>query len=168
MYSIKNGVMAFELAHDHVKDVSLYYADLRAFGKGFEEFKEMASTRFGVKFIRGRVGEVNENPKNGNVIIRVEDTERHKFLENEHELIVVCPGILPPKTLNDLSIQMGLTLDEDGFVTVEHASITPVDTTVPGIYVCGCAESPKDIPDSVAAGSAAAMRASITLAKGGA
>ncbi|MFX1331967.1 MAG: FAD-dependent oxidoreductase [Promethearchaeota archaeon] len=168
MYSIKNGVMAFELAHDHVKDVSLYYADLRAFGKGFEEFKEMAKTRFGVKFIRGRVGEVSENPKNGNIVVRVEDTETGKFLQNEHELVVVCPGILPPKTLKDLSIQMGLELDADGFLAVKNATIKPVDTKVPGIYVCGCAESPKDIPDSVAAGSAAAMRASITLAKGGA
>ncbi|MFW9966899.1 MAG: disulfide reductase, partial [Candidatus Thorarchaeota archaeon] len=84
-----------------------------------------------------------------------------------HELVIVCPGILPPKSLKELSDQMGLTLDEDGFLSVAHASITPVDTTVDGIYVCGCAESPKDIPDSVAAGSAAAMRASITLAKGG-
>jgi heterodisulfide reductase subunit A len=168
MYSIKNGVMAFELAHDHVKDVTLYYADLRAFGKGFEEFKEMAKERFGVKFIRGRVGEVSENIKNNNLVIRVEDTERGKFLENEHELVVICPGILPPRTLKELSAQMGLELDSDGFLTVENATITPVDTTVPGIYVCGCAESPKDIPDSVAAGSAAAMRASITLAKGGA
>ncbi|MHA1939171.1 MAG: FAD-dependent oxidoreductase, partial [Candidatus Thorarchaeota archaeon] len=111
MYSIKNGVMAFELAHDHVKDVSLYYADLRAFGKGFEEFKEMAKERFGVKFIRGRVGEVTENLKNGNIVVRVEDTETHSFLENEHELVVICPGILPPKTLKDLSMQMGLELD---------------------------------------------------------
>ncbi|MFW9802047.1 MAG: FAD-dependent oxidoreductase [Candidatus Thorarchaeota archaeon] len=168
MYSIKNGVMAFELAHDHVKDVTLYYADLRAFGKGFEEFKEMAKERFGVKFVRGRVGEVTENLKNRNLVVRVEDTETGKFLQNEHELVVICPGILPPKTLKGLSIQMGLELDSDGFLTVENATITPVDTKVPGIYVCGCAESPKDIPDSVAAGSAAAMRASITLAQGGA
>jgi len=167
MYAIKNAVMAKELQHDNVKNVTLYYADLRAFGKGFEEFSEMAKTRFGVKFVRGRVGEVYENPKNDNIIIRVEDTESGKFLEHEHELVVVSPGIQPPKTLKDIANQMRLDLDEDGFLTVDHPSITPVDTTIPGIYVCGCAEGPKDIPDSVAAGSAAAMRASITLAKGG-
>jgi len=167
MYAIKNAVMAKELQHDNVKNVTLYYADLRAFGKGFEEFSEMAKTRFGVNFLRGRVGEVNENPKNGNIIIRVENTESGKFLEDEYELVVLSPGILPPKTLKEIANQMGLEMDEDGFLRVDHPSITPVDTTVPGIYVCGCAEGPKDIPDSVAAGSAAAMRASITLARGG-
>ncbi|MFX0108388.1 MAG: 4Fe-4S binding protein, partial [Candidatus Hodarchaeota archaeon] len=102
MYAIKNAVMAKELQHENVKEVTLYYADLRAFGKGFEEFKEMAKSRFGVNFIRGRVGEVWENPRNGNIFVRVEDTETGCFLNKEHELVVVSPGILPPKSLKEM------------------------------------------------------------------
>lgn len=167
MYGIKNAVMAKELHPDNVKNVTVYYADIRAFGKGFEEFYEMAQTRFNIKFIRGRVGEVFENAKNNNIILRVENTETGKFLEQEHELVVLCSGILPPKGLHDIAGQLGLELDTDGFIYVEHPASNPVDTMIPGVYVCGCAEGPKDIPDSVAAGSAAAMRATIALARGG-
>jgi heterodisulfide reductase subunit A len=167
MYGIKNAAMAKELQPDNVKDVTVYYADIRAFGKGFEEFYNMTQTRFGIKYIRGRVGEASENLKNGNIILRVEDTETGKFLEQEHELVVLCPGILPTRGMQDLASQLGIELTNSGFVLIEHPASNPVDTPVPGVYVCGCAEGPKDIPDSVAAGSAAAMRASITLSKGG-
>ncbi len=167
MFSIKNAVMAKELAHDHVKDVTIYYSDIRAFGKGFEEFFEMAKTRFGIKFVRGRVGEVEENPKNNNIILWAEDVETGEFLKNEHELVILSQGIKPPRGTREIAAQMGIPLDEHGFITVNDKLLTPVDTHVPGIYVCGAVESPKDIPDSVSAGSAAAMRASITLSGGG-
>ncbi len=163
MYGIKNAVMAKELQHENVKKVTIYSIDIRAFGKGFEEFYNMAKDRFGIKFIRGRVGEVSENSRNKNIIVRAEDTTTGKFLEQEHELVVLCPGILPPKGLRDTANQLGLQLDSDGFIHVEQPASNPVDTAVSGVYICGCVEGPKDIPDSVAAGSAAAMRASITL-----
>ncbi|UCE09884.1 MAG: CoB--CoM heterodisulfide reductase iron-sulfur subunit A family protein [Candidatus Thorarchaeota archaeon] len=167
MYGIKNAVMAKELQPDNVKNVTVYYADIRAYGKGFEEFYNMAQTRFGIEFIRGRVGEVAENPKTRNIEIRVENTETGEYLQHEHELVVLCPGILPPKELRVIASELGVDVDSDGYLFVEHPASNPVDTKVPGVFVCGCAEGPKDIPDSVAAGSAAAMRASITLAKGG-
>jgi heterodisulfide reductase subunit A len=167
MYGIKNAVMAKELQHENVKKLSVFYADIRAFGKGFEEFYNMAQERFGIEFIRGRVGEVVENPKNQNIILRVENTEEGKFLELEYEMVVLCPGIMPPKGLGKIADQVGLKLDSDGFVFIDNPESNPVDTSIPGVYVCGCAEGPKDIPDSVAAGSAAAMRASISLARGG-
>jgi heterodisulfide reductase subunit A len=167
MYGVKNAVMAKELQHDNVKNVTVYYADIRAYGKGFEEFTYMAKERFGIKFIRGRVGEVSENPKNNNIGIWAENTETGEFLRNEHEMLVLCPGILPPKGLKELAANIGLEVGIDGFIPIEYPASNPVDTSVPGVYVAGCAESAKDIPDSVAAGSAAAMRASIILARGG-
>ncbi len=163
MYGMKNAVMAKELAHDDVEDVTVYYADIRAFGKGFEEFYEMAKTRFGIRFIRGRVADVEENPENNNIIIQVEDTATGRLLAIEHEMLVLCPGILPPKSLRELANNLNMDLGNDGFVQVSNPILTPVDTPLPGVFVCGCAEGPKDIPDSVAAGSAAAMRASIVL-----
>jgi heterodisulfide reductase subunit A len=167
MYGIKNAVMSKELQHDIVKNVTVYYADIRAYGKGFEEFYNMAKERFGIKFVRGRVGEVAEDPKTKNIKIWAENTETGEFLKQEHELLVLCPGILPPKGLKELANYMGLEVSVDGFIPIKYPASNPVDTAVPGVYVAGCAESAKDIPDSVAAGSAAAMRASITLAQGG-
>jgi heterodisulfide reductase subunit A len=167
MYGIKNAVMAKELQHDIVKSVTIYYADIRAYGKGFEEFYNMAKTRFGIKFLRGRVGEVEEDTSTKNIHVWAENTETGEFLKQEHDLLVLCPGILPPKGLKDLADSLGLEVGVDGFIPISYPASNPVDTDVPGVFIAGCAESAKDIPDSVAAGSAAAMRASITLARGG-
>ncbi len=167
MYAIKNAVMAKELQHDVVKNVTIYYLDIRAFGKGFEEFTEMAKNRFGVSFLRGRVGEVNEVAKNSNLVLSVEDTELGSLRQDEHELVVLCPGVKPAHDMKALGDIIGIDLDTEGFVQVKNSLISPVDTTVPGVFVCGCAEGAKDIPDSVASGSAAAMQASIVLTNGG-
>jgi heterodisulfide reductase subunit A len=164
MYGIKNAVMAKE--HDPNVDVTVYYADIRAFGKGFEEFYEMAKTRFGVNFVRGRVAEIVETDDE-NVLIRVENTETLNFMQNEHDLVILSPGIVPSPGMEELAKDMGVKLDEDGYVKVEHPLLYPVDAEMDGIYTCGCADGPKDIPDSVAAGSAAAMRATIVLSRGG-
>ncbi len=165
MYGIKNAVMAKE--HNPETEVTIYYADIRAFGKGFEEFYEMAKTHFDVKFVRGRVGEVEENPDTKDIIVRVENTETLEFQETVHDLIVLSPGIQPAMGLGNLSDLLGVELDPDGFIDVEHPLLTPVDAAKTGVFVCGCTDGPKDIPDSVAAGSAAAMRATIILSKGG-
>ncbi|MHA1637265.1 MAG: disulfide reductase, partial [Candidatus Thorarchaeota archaeon] len=82
------------------------------------------------------------------------------------DMIILSPGVQPPIDLSEMVGNMGVHVDTDGYVEVEDVLLAPVDTKIPGIYVCGCAEGPRDIPDSVAAGSAAAMRAAITLVKG--
>ena len=163
MYGIKNAVMAKE--HNPDTDVTIYYADIRAFGKGFEEFYEMARSRFGVDFVRGRVSEVMRKKENGSLIVRVEDTETSEILNVEHDLVVISPGIQPPEGLDNLAVELNMALSDEGYVNVENQLVAPVDTSIPGIFVCGCADGPKDIPDSVSAGSAAAMRATIVLSK---
>ena len=160
--------MAKELQHEIVKDVTIYYLDLRAFGKGFEEFSEMAKKRFGIKYVRGRVGEVTSTHRSQKVTVFVENTENGQLFEKKHDLVVLSPGIKPPKTLKGLGELFGIQLDECGFVEGSDPLMNPVDTSIPGVFVCGCAEGAKDIPDSVASGSAAAMRASIILSNGGA
>ena len=158
------------MAKEHYPDVdvTIYYADIRAFGKGFEEFNEMAKTRFGAKFIRGRVADIEEMEENQNLLINVENVEENKFLKVEHDLIVLAPGMKPPEDLEDIAKQLEIDLSDNGYVEVDHHFFAPVDTRIPGIFTCGCADGPKDIPDSVTAGSAAAMRATIILSKGGA
>jgi len=163
MYGIKNAVMAKE--HDPEIDATIYYADIRAFGKGFEEFYNMAKDRFGVKFIHGRVGEVMEDRKTGNLIVRVENTDEHSIQDIEHDLVVISPGIQPPWGLDVIASELGLELDETGYVPVKDELLAPVDTVIPGVFACGCVDGPKDIPDSVTAGSAAAMRATIILSQ---
>jgi heterodisulfide reductase subunit A len=163
MYGIKNAVMAKE--HDPEVDVSMYYADIRAFGKGFEEFYQMADTRFGVNFVRGRVAEVDENTDNGNLIIQVEDTETGNLMIIEHDLLVISPGLVPNEDMASFAEELELDLSDEGYIDVRDELVSPVDTSRDGVYVCGCADGPKDIPDSVTAGSAAAMRASIILGK---
>jgi len=163
MYGIKNAVMAKE--HHHDADVTVYYADIRAFGKGFEEFYEMARTRFGVNFVRGRVAEVMEDKRSKKLLVRVEDTETGDLHDVSHDLVIISPGIQPPEGLEDLAVELNMDLSEEGYVQVHDAVLTPVDTDVPGVFVAGCADGPQDIPDSVSAGSAAAMRATIILSK---
>ncbi len=166
MYSIKNAVMALE--HDANAEVWVYYADIRAFGKGFEEFYEMAKNRFGVRFVRGRVAEIMEGRTTGNLVVKVEDTLSSKVRLVEHDLVVISPGILPPEGMDTLATKMGVNQSEDGYIAIEHTFFGPILTKTPGIFVCGCADGPKDIPDSVSAGSAAAMKATIVLSGGSA
>ncbi|RLI49548.1 MAG: hypothetical protein DRO73_06000 [Candidatus Thorarchaeota archaeon] len=166
MYGIKNAVMARE--HYPDAEVTVYYADIRAFGKGFEEFYEMAKTRFGVKFIKGRVGEIVEDPETANLQFYVEDTLSGEILDVEHDMIVLCPGLQPAEDLDKLAEMLGLDTSTDGYIETRDAFAAPLETNHPGILVCGCADGPKDIPDSVTAGSAAAMKATILLSSGGA
>jgi len=163
MYGIKNAVMAKE--HDPEAEVTVYYADIRAFGKGFEEFYEMAKTRFGVKFVRGRVAEVDEDLENKSLIVQVEDTNTGQLMTKVHDLLIISPGLQPPEDLSDLAEELGIGLSDDGYIQVRDGLVAPVDTGKTGVYVCGCADGPKDIPDSVTAGSAAAMRATILLGR---
>lgn len=166
MYSIKNATMAME--HYPDADVWVYYADIRAFGKGFEEFYEMAKQRFGVKFIRGRVAEVMEGKKTRDLVVKVEDTESGKVRLIEHDLLVISPGVIPPEGMDTMAKKIGLEQNEDGYIQIQHTFFGPTVTNTPGVFVCGCADGPKDIPDSVSAGSAAAMKATIILSNGGA
>ena len=161
MYGIKNAVMAKE--HDPEVDVSMYFLDIRAFGKGFEEFYQMADTRFGVNFVRGRVAEVDEDPLTGNLLVQVEDTETGDLMTVEHDLLVISPGLVPTDDMAQLAEELGLDLSDEGYIDVRDELVMPVDTSKDGVFVCGCADGPKDIPDSVTAGSAAAMRATIIL-----
>ncbi len=165
MYSIKNAVMALE--HNPEGEVWVYYADIRAFGKGFEEFYEMAKSRFGVHFVRGRVAEVMEGKKSRDLIVKVEDTETSQVRLIEHDLVVISPGVIPSEGMDTMAKKMGIEQSSDGYVEISHTFFGPTVTKTAGVFVCGCADGPKDIPDSVSAGSAAAMKATIILANGG-
>jgi len=150
---------------DPSRDVYIFYTDLRAYGKGFEEYYRRAQ-ELGVKFIRGRPGELQEDPETKKVIVRVEDTLTRKIIEKKFDLVVLSVGLVPSKGTLKIAEMLKLPRSSDGFLKEAHPKFRPVDTPIEGVFVAGTAQGPKDIPDTVAQASAAAARAMAIMNKG--
>ena len=163
MYSMKNAQICID--HEPDTEVTCYYMDIRSFGKGFEEFYKTSQEKYGIEFIRGRPAEILEND-DLTLTVRAEDTLLGKVTEYTYDLVVLSVGLEPPKGSNELRQTLGLSRTSDGFYMEAHPKLRPVDTLTDGVYIAGVAQGPKDIPDAVAQGSAAASRASIPMAKG--
>lgn len=163
MYAMKNA----QLIKDHEPDteVVIYYMDIRAFGKGFEEFYKRSQEKYGIKFIRGRPAAVIENPDK-TLTIRAEDTMLGKVTEFDYDMVVLSVGLQPPEGAETLRQTLGISKSADGFLMEAHPKLRPVDTLTDGIYLAGVSQGPKDIPDSVAQASGAAARAAIPMIKG--
>jgi len=155
------------LIKEHWPEIKLYvyYIDIRAFGKGFEDLYKRAK-KAGVVFIRGLPGEVTENKENHNLIMVGEDLTANKFYKMETEMLVLSVGIEPRADSSVIQRLLTLSKTSDGFFMEAHPKLRPVDTPTGGVFLAGCAEGPKDIKDSVTQASAAAGRAGILMAKG--
>ncbi|MFQ6068044.1 MAG: FAD-dependent oxidoreductase [Candidatus Bathyarchaeia archaeon] len=164
MYSIKQ---ARQLKEKHPDmDVYIFYMDIRAFGKGFEEFYELAGREYKVQFVRGRVAEIEEDPKTHNLIIRAEDTFLGRPVQLEFDMVVLAIGLEPHATTEKLSEILRIARSPDRFLQEAHPKLRPVDTLSAGIFIAGACQGPKDIPDSVAQAKAAAASAAALLSKG--
>jgi len=163
MYSMKNA----QLIKDKMPDaeVTLYYMDIRAFGKGFEEFYKRSQEKYGIKFVRGRPAEVLEND-DLTLTVRGEDTLLNKVTEYDYDMVILSIGLVPPEGAEELRQTIGLSKSSDGFLMEAHPKLRPVDTLTDGVYLAGVSQGPKDIPDAVAQGSGAASRAAIPMVKG--
>ena len=142
-------------------DISVFFIDIRAFGKGFEELYTR-SRREGVKFIRGRPSQIQEINENNNLIVSVEDTQSGELLNKEFEMVVLSIGAEGPKS----NIPFPVSKDTHQFYIESHPKLRPVDTPTDGIFIAGGAESPKDIREAVTQASAAAGRVTRVLTKG--
>jgi len=163
MYATKEALIIRE--HDPHVEVLIFYNELRAFGKGFQEFVNRARDEWGVKYIRSRPGEIVEDPATTSLTIWYDDTATREIKSlSDVDLVVLCPALIPRVGNKKLADIMGVGLDECGFFKVRHPLLAPVDTNVPGIFVCGYCQAPKDIPDSVAQASAASARAAEIIA----
>ena len=162
MYATKEA----QLIKEHVPEVEvkIFYMDIRAFGKGFEEFYRRAEKEFDIKYVRGRVAEILEDPTTKNLFIHAENIETSKLVEEEADMVVLSTGLVPAATEN-IEKTLPVKIGEDGFLAIVNPKMNPVTTSIEGVFTAGAAEGPKDIPDSVAQASAAAMRASIILGK---
>ncbi len=146
------------LAKEHLPEVqcTVYYMDIRAFGKGFNEFLERAKREFGVRYVRGKVVRIEEIAETKNLRVVYEDTAESYLRVEEYDMVVLSVAITPNSKL-----PLPVELTSDGFVKLKDPYLDPVSTTVEGIFVVGAVAGAKDIPDSVTEASAAAARAAL-------
>jgi heterodisulfide reductase subunit A len=146
-------------------NISVLYQDVRAFGKGFEEFYDRVKGE-GLSYRRGLASEVYQKPGSDRVTVRAEDTMLGEPYELEADLVVLGVGLKPSEGSEKLLEMLGVSQTGDNFAKEAHPKLRPVDTDVEGVFVTGCAQGPKDIPDSVAQGKAAAAAVLSLLARG--
>ncbi|MEW6139484.1 MAG: FAD-dependent oxidoreductase [Thermodesulfobacteriota bacterium] len=132
----------------------VFYIDNRAGGKGYEEFLRRAIEEEGAQYIRGRVAKIYQ--EGGRLVVRGENSLVGAPVEVEADLVVLATGLTPQKDYTSVSRALNLATDKYGFFMELHPKLGPVETALTGIYVAGAAQGPKDIPESVAQGGAAA------------
>lgn len=162
MNTIKSTLVLKE--HHPEIEIKVFYIDIRAFGKGFEELYRK-SRSLGVQYIRGLPGNVIETPEKG-LQAAVDNGARGKIVFHDLDMLVLAVGVTPPKATKKLQEMLGLQLTPDGFFLEAHPKLQPVDAATRGIFFAGCAEGPKDIKESVTQGSAAAARVARLLHRG--
>ncbi len=158
MVTAKHAHLAKEKIH-HAK-VTVFYADVRAFGKGFEEFYDRVRAE-GVRYQRGYVSEIYQ--RGDKLVVRAEDTLIGKPTETCADMVVLGIGLVPRPETNQVAGLLGLENSSDGFLAEAHPKMRPVDTAVDGVYLAGCVQGPKDIPDTVAHAKAAAAATIVRL-----
>ena len=150
------------IAQEHVPGLktTIFFMDTRAFGKEFEEYLHRAEGEYGVRILRNnRISKVQEDPGTSDLMLGFIDGAD---IKDEHfDLVVLASGATPPESSRALAKSLGMNMNKFGFCETDE--LAPVDTSVPGIYVCGAFSGPKDIPDSVAQASGAAGKAAALL-----
>ena len=161
MYATKQAHLVKEKIPE--ANVTVLYMDLRAFGKGYEEFYDRVRSE-GVMFRRAIGSEIYR--KEEHLVVRTEDTLLGETVEIDADLIVLSVGLEPGEGTKSISKLLKLSSSADGFLMEAHLKLRPVDTTTDGIYLAGCCQAPKDIPDTVAQAKAAAASAMIPIVQG--
>ncbi len=155
MYSIKQAQLLMGALP--MADVTIYYINIRSFGKGFEEFYDQAKG-MGVNFVKGKIGKITEN-ENGNLKLRYEDINENVVKENEHDLVVLSVGVLPNTDSKAFFPDENLKLDPFNFVDQSDPLASPSKTSIEGVFVAGTATGPMDIPDSILSAGASSAEA---------
>lgn len=161
MYTAKHAHLVREKLPE--AKITIFYIDVRAFGKGYEEFYDRVKGE-SVFYRRGNVSEVYK--RGDKLICRAEDTLLGKPMEVEADLVVLATGMEPSRGAKQLGKQLKLSASPDRFFLEAHPKLRPVDTGSEGVFLAGCCQGPKDIPDTVAQASAAAAKAVIPLIRG--
>ncbi|MHB8869835.1 MAG: FAD-dependent oxidoreductase [Thermoleophilia bacterium] len=159
MYTAKQAILTKSHAGMDT-EVYVFYIDIRATGKGYEEFVKRAQTEFNVKYVRGRVSKLYEDVIDGSrkVIVRGVDTLLGKQVEVAADLVVLASGITAADGAVQLAQKLNISYDEWGFYKESHPKLRPVETNTAGIFLAGACQSPKDIPTAVAQASGTAAK----------
>ncbi len=153
MYTAKQALLYKHKVHHG--QAYVFYIDIRAGGKGYEEFVQRAMEE-GVLYLRGKVSKIF--PQNGKVMVWGADTLSGKRVEIAADLVVLATAILPSQGTSDLAEKLRIKIGESGFYEEAHPQVRPIESGAPGIYLAGAGQGPKDIPEAVAQGSAAAAK----------
>lgn len=154
MYTAKHAHLVREKVPD--ANITVFYMDVRAFGKGYEEFYDRVRHER-VNYRRGEPSEIYR--KGDKLVVLAEDTTLGEVVEVEADLVVLATAIVPRTDVTDVAELLGMERSPDGFFQEADAKLRPVDTNVENIFVAGCCQSPKDIPDTVSEAKAAASSA---------
>jgi len=167
MYSLKFS----HLIREKIPDAEIYqmYIDLRCFGKGYEEFYNRLQEE-GVIFIRGRGAEVTDvvetEEEKGKLVVMVEDTLMSLKLRVPVDMVVLSTAVEPRADVGETARMFSISRSADGFFLEKHPKLDPVATTTDGVFIAGCCQGPKDVPDTVAQASAAAARVLSMISRG--
>src|SRR5512140_1504204 len=166
MYSLK---LAHLLKERNGAEVFNFYIDMRTPGKGFEEFYQKLLSE-GVHFIRGKVAEVTDwalDPsEEGKLVIRVEDTLIGRVRRIPVDMVVLAVGLEARHDADEVRRRFNITCSTEGWFLERHPKLAPVNTFTDGIFLAGCCQGPKDIPDTVAQAGAAAAEALVLIDSG--
>ena len=151
MYSLK---LAQLIRHYVKADVIEYYRDMRTYGKGYESFYHRVE-QDGVRFYRFDQ-EINISQRNGNLVVTANDVYTGEKKDINVDMVILSTGMEPQKNQLEIAQKFGVSLSPDGFFLERHPKLAPVETATDGIFLAGTCQGPKDIPDTVAQGGAAA------------
>ncbi len=159
MYATKEAIIAKE--HAPEVEPTIFFLDIRAFGKGFEGYYEAARREHGIRYVRSFISSIKEDPATGSLRL-VYATPEGQTREEEFDLVVLSIGLVSPPPLQEMARRLGVPLNRYGFA--ETSEFAPVETGRPGVFVAGAFHGPKDIPETVVEASAAAAAAARLLA----
>ena len=159
MYATKEAIIAKE--HEKQIKPTIFFMDMRAFGKDFDKYYDRAQEEYGIRYIRCMPSSVKQIQQTKNLVMRYVD-DSGEFIDEEFDLVVLSVGLAPTEEMKEMAQRLGIKLDKYGFC--ETDTFSPVETSRPGVYVCGAFEGPKDIPETVMQASGAASFAQGDLA----
>src|SRR5450830_251725 len=161
MYATKDAMLAY-MHHDDTENI-IFYTDLRAFGRGFDEYIRRGADEYGITYVRARPGEVTEDPETKNLYVWYDDTESGGVKSMEVDMVVLSTAFVPPPGIQILAEVLGVEIDEHEFFKAEDNLLAPMDTNVPGIFIAGACTRPMDVTDAVTQGGGAADRAAQSI-----
>lgn len=164
MYAVKEALWACQRSKD--LRASIFFTDLRACGKGFQEYVQMAEKTGRIKFIRSRPGRIEPIKGNGPLQILYEDTTQRNTQEMTVDMAVLTPPIIPAAGTDGFSTLLGIERGREGFIFLSSDKLLSAESAKSGVLACGCCQGPADAVQSINSASAAALRVAGIITRG--